>query len=125
MLGRVASLVVLLLVRPLLLIGVAGLLFLAAGILPHTPRRVREAFWCPWAGRFVTADFLVPEGATHPSEVKSCSAFPNPDRVTCKKLCRELAEVRWGPSRGVFPRWALTTGGLVTWRDVAESARGK
>lgn len=71
-------------------------------------------------GKVVTADFLVPEGAPHPSEVRSCTAFRNPEQVTCKKGCRELADVRWGLSRAVFPRWALIANGTVTWRSPAE-----
>jgi hypothetical protein len=114
-----AMIVVILLVGPLLLIGAVGLLFLATGILPGTPRRVRETFRCPWTRRVVTADFVVPDGAAHPSEVASCTAFPDPERITCKKPCREVADARWGLSRAVFPRWALTAGGLVTWRNPA------
>lgn len=125
MLERLASLVVLLLVGPLLLIGVVGLLFLSAAIIPSSLRRVRETFWCPWKRRVVTADFLVPERAAYPLGVASCTGFPDPKRITCQKACRELAEVRWGLSRGVFPRWALISGGVTTWRTAAESAREK
>ncbi|MBI4590223.1 MAG: hypothetical protein HY725_15425 [Candidatus Rokubacteria bacterium] len=116
----VGTMVVVLLVGPLLLIGATGLLLLAAAVFPSTPRRVRETFRCPVTKRVVTADFTVPEGAEHPAEVTSCTAFPNRARITCKKDCREFAEVRWGLSRAVFPRWALTAGGLVTWRNAAE-----
>ena len=117
------SMVVLLLVGPLLLLGAVAILILVAGIFPGNSRRVRESFRCPVTGRVVTADFLVAEGAAHPSEVASCTAFPNPERITCKKPCRDFAEAHWGLSRGVFPRWALTADGMVTWRSVAESAR--
>lgn len=116
----VAAFVVVLLVGPLLLIGAAALLLLATAIFPSSPRRIRETFHCPWTGRVVTADFLVPEGAPHPSDVVSCSAFSNPEQVMCTKPCRELAEVRWGLSRAVFPRWALIADGLVTWRSPTE-----
>ena len=116
----VSTMVVLLLVGPLLLIGVLGLLLLVASILPRAPRRIRETFQCPWSHRVVTAEFLVPEGAAHPSDVVSCSAFSNPEKVLCTKPCRELAEVRWGLSRAVFPRWALIADGLVTWRSPAK-----
>lgn len=120
MMELVGTMVVVLLVGPLLLIGATALLLLAAAVFPSTPRRVRETFQCPYTRRVVTADFVVPEGAAHPSEVTSCTAFPNPEQVTCKKPCREFAEVHWGLSRAVFPRWALTAGGLVTWRNAAE-----
>ena len=116
----VSTMVVVLLVGPLLLIGVAGFLVLAAALFPRSPRRIRETFRCPWSHRVVTADFLVPEGAAHPSDVASCSAFSNPEKVVCTKPCRELAEVRWGLSRAAFPRWALIADGLVTWRSTAK-----
>jgi len=121
----VATFVVLLLVGPLLLIAAVGILLVAAAMLPASPQRIRESFPCPWTGRIVVADFLVPEGAARPSDVVSCTAFPNPERVICTKPCLRLAEVRWGLSRGVFPRWALTAGGMVTWRTVSEPAGGK
>jgi hypothetical protein len=113
----VAMMVVILLVGPLLLIGVAAFLLLVTAILPSRPQRIRDTFRCPWTQRVVTADFLVPEGAAHPSDVASCTAFPNPEQITCKKPCREFAEVRWGLPRAVFPRWALIADGLVTWRS--------
>lgn len=109
--------IVLLLVGPPILIGIAALLLIPAAILPAGLRRVRETFRCPWTKRVVTADFLVPEGAAHPSDVAFCTAFPRPAEVTCKKGCRELAEARWGPSRGVFPRWALIADGVATHRE--------
>ncbi len=117
MLELVARTVVVLLIGPLLLIGVAGLLLVGAAIFSSSPRRVRETFRCPLTQRVVTVDFLVPEGAAQPSKVVSCTAFQIPEGVTCKSPCREFAEVSWGLSRGVFPRWALTAGGLVTWRS--------
>lgn len=109
--------VVLLLVGPPVVIVVGGILLLVAAVVPAGPRRLRERFFCPWSRQVVTADFLVPEGAAHPSEVLACSAFPDPERVRCQKACRALAEIRWGLSRGVFPRWALTADGVVTWRN--------
>lgn len=117
MLELVAGLVVFILIGPLVLIGVTGVLFLVAALFPSSPRRIRETFTCPVIRRVVTADFLVPEGAAHPAEVASCTAFSDPGKVACKKPCREFAEVTWGLTRGVFPRWALTSGGLVTWRN--------
>lgn len=115
-----ATLVLVLLVGPLLVIAALGLSLLAAAVLPGSPRRVRDSFECPVTGRVVTADFLVPDGTAHPSEVVSCTAFRNPEQVTCKKGCRDLADVRWGLSRAVFPRWALTANGTVTWRSPEE-----
>ncbi len=116
----VSTMVVVLLVGPLLLIAAMGLLLLSTAFFPSGPQRIRETFQCPWTGRVVTAEFLVPEGAAHPSDVASCSAFPNPERVMCTKPCRELAEIRWGLSRPVFPRWALIADRLVTWRSPTE-----
>ena len=113
MLDLLAGFVVLLMVAPPLLITAGGLLLFLAGISPRTPHRARTGFRCRWAGRLVTADFLVPAGAAHPSLVVSCTAFRNPERVTCKQPCRELADIRWDISRGLFPGWALTAGGVV------------
>lgn len=120
----IATAVLVLLVGPLLVIGVVGVLLVAAALLPSDARRIRETFRCPWTGRLVTADFLVPQGAAHPLEVTSCTAFPDPQRVRCTKPCREFAEVRWGLSRAVFPRWALIADGRVTWRSVADVRQG-
>jgi hypothetical protein len=125
MLEFMASFVVLLLLGPLVLMGLVASLVVFAALLPNSGRRVRETFFCPWTRKVVTADFLVPESAAHPSEVASCTAFLDPERVACKKFCREAADVQWGLSRGVFPRWALTAGGVVTWRGPGEPASGK
>jgi hypothetical protein len=118
--GLVGTVVLVLLVGPLLVIGAVGVLLVAAALFPGGARQVRETFRCPWTRRVVTADFLVPDEAAHPSDVVSCTAFRNPEQVTCKKGCRELADVRWGPSRAVFPRWAMTANGTVTWRSPEE-----
>ncbi len=116
----VGTMVVVLLVGPLLVIGAVGLSLLAAAIFGSGSRRVRETFRCPVTGRVVTADFVVREGAEHPAEVASCTAFPKRAKIACKKDCREFADVRWGLPRAVFPRWALTANGTVTWRTPAE-----
>lgn len=121
-LNLLATSVVVVLVGPLLLIGLVAVLLIVAGIFPSTPRRLTETFWCPWVRRVVTVEFLVPKEATHPSEVVSCTAFPDAERITCRRACREAADVRWGLSRGVFPRWALTAGGAVVWRPASSSA---
>ena len=70
-------------------------------------------------------DFLLPVGATRPSEVASCTAFKDPSRVTCPNGCREMVMASFGLSRGVFPRWALISDGLVTWRNAAGATPGK
>ena len=72
----------------------------------------------------VTTDFLVPVGATRPSDVASCTAFKDPTLVTCPKGCREVVMASFGVSRGVFPRWALISDGVVTWRGVEEPVFG-
>jgi hypothetical protein len=116
MVEYVAWMVVLLLVGPPLMLLAGGFLFAAAAMLPDTPRRLRESFWCPFKARLVTADFLVPIRAAQASEVVSCSAFPG-GHVRCKGACRSLTHVEWGASRGMFPRWALTADGPVSWRS--------
>jgi hypothetical protein len=122
MLEIVGGAVALLLVMgPVLALVGIGLLILA-GLLPDASRRLRQTFHCPWRGRDVTADFLVTEGAEHPTDLAACSAFAEPTRITCAKRCREIAEVRWQPTRALFPRWALTAGGTTVGRDVEPSA---
>lgn len=120
MVDLVAWMVVLLLVAPPLVVVAGALLLAGAAMLPDTPRRLRESFWCPFKARAVTADFLVPARATHASHVVSCSAFPG-GHVRCQGACRELTEVQWGASRGLFPRWALTADGPVAWRGLEAS----
>jgi hypothetical protein len=117
MLEIIGGAVALLLVGPpLLVIAAVGLLMLA-GMLPDGSRQLRKTFYCPWKKRLVTAHFVVPKGAGHPSELTRCSAFAVPTRITCGKPCRRIAYVRWGLSRTLFPRWALTAGGPTTWRE--------
>jgi hypothetical protein len=117
-----AWLVVVLLVGPPTLVVLGELVLLGAGLAPGRSRRLRERFECPWSHRVVTADFLVPEGAAHPTDVLACTAFRNSGEVRCRKACRALADVQWGLPRGVFPRWALTADGVVTWRTPTEAA---
>jgi hypothetical protein len=117
MLEALAWFVVLVLVGPPLVLAAGGALALVAALLPGSPRRIWQTFHCPWARRTVTAEFLAAEGARHPSEVAACSAFAVPTRVACQKHCRDVADLDWGLSRGLFPRWALTAGGPVVWPD--------
>jgi hypothetical protein len=120
MVDLVAWMVLFLLVAPPLALLAGALLFAAAAALPDTPRRLRESFWCPFKARIVTADFLVPARAAHAAEVAACSAFPG-GPVRCQGACRALTEVRWGASRALFPRWALTADGPVAWRSAGGS----
>jgi hypothetical protein len=119
-----AWMVVFLMVGPPVVMLAGGLLLAGAAMLPGTSRRVRERFWCPWKSRLVTVDFFVPPGAAHPSEVAACTAFRHPTRVLCQRACREVADVRWAVPPGMFPRWALTAGGPISWRSVAERPGG-
>jgi hypothetical protein len=125
MLEIIGGAVTLLLVAgPVLAIVGIGLLMLA-GLLPDASRRLRQTFYCPWRRQDVTADFLVTEGADHPTDLAACSAFAEPKRITCGKRCREIAEVRWEPTRAIFPSWALTAGGATVGRDAEASAGGR
>ncbi len=125
MLTLVGTLVVFLLIGPLVLIAIAGVLLLAAAFVGDGSQRTRATVRCPVTGNRVTADFLVPVGDTHPSEVISCSAYSPPRRVACKKACRDVTEVRWGARFGMFPRWALTANGPVTCDSAAGGAGGR
>jgi hypothetical protein len=113
--------VTVLLVAPPVVLTAAGALLVLAAVIPGA-RRLRETFLCPFARRAVTADFLVAEGAVHPHDLAACTAFAVPTRVTCAKRCCAMTDVRWGLSRVAFPRWSLTAGGPVGWRDGEEAA---
>jgi hypothetical protein len=121
MLDYVGMAVVALLVVPPVILTAGGALLALAALLPG-PRRMRETFRCPFRARTVTVDFLVTEGAPGPESVGACTAFADPTHVTCRQGCRALADVRWGLSRAVFPRWSLTAGGPVTWREAEAPA---
>jgi hypothetical protein len=123
MLEFLAGAVVVLLIGPPLVLAAGFVLLGLAAALPATPRRVRERFYCPWMRRTVNADFLVAEGARHPTDLLACTAFAEPTRVTCQKLCRQATTVKWGVPRGMFPRWALTAGGPTSWREVTPASR--
>jgi hypothetical protein len=126
MLDLLAAMVVLVLVGPLLIIGAVGLLgllLLVTSPFSENLRRTKETFRCPLTKRIVTAEFLLPEGAAYPREVMTCTAFRDPKRIVCNKGCLAFAQADWGPSRGIFPRWALTAGGVVTWREPDVSVR--
>jgi hypothetical protein len=123
MLELLAAAIVFILIGPPLLFGAGFVLLDVAAALPATPRRVRDRFYCPWTRRVVDADFLVADGARHPTDLLACTAFREPAHVTCQKLCRQMAVVQWGASRSLFPRWALTAGGLTGWRGGQASVR--
>ena len=107
-----ATVVLLLLVVPVLMVmGWVFLLFLA-GACGNSPQRLRKTFLCPWRRRVVTVDFVVPAGAEHPAAVTRCTAFHRPEQIGCDAACRELAVVRSTVSAGLFPRWSLIADGL-------------
>jgi hypothetical protein len=110
----VAVFVLLVVFGPLLVI-VPGLLILCGiGMFASgESRRARQTFECPVRHRPVTADFVVPVGAARPESVSSCSAFPDPTRVTCAQGCLQAAEVHWSAPVSLFGRWALVSDGIV------------
>lgn len=108
-----------LLVLGLLVVGVpvavyfgAFALLWALSLFPDSPVRSRTYFFCPFKKRSVTADFLTEAGRDHPSDVVSCSGFAQPQRVTCKKACLELAGTRT-VSTTLLPRFSLIAGGTA------------
>src|SRR5215470_15484265 len=108
-----AAAVVLVVFGPLLLIVPGVLVLSAIGLFTGgAPRLVTKEFRCPFKERHVRAAFLIGPGAAHPSRVAPCSAFRDPEHVTCAQRCLELADVRWTPPIGVFAR-ALTSAGLA------------
>lgn len=103
--------VVLVVFGPPVLLALTIVVLLALGLwLPDRPRLVRTTFWCPYARRTVTVEFLVPAAAGHPSVVRTCTAFRDPRGVVCPQRCRGLAEVQWLPPAGVCARWAVGPG---------------
>jgi hypothetical protein len=116
-----ASAVVLLLVAPLALL-VGGMLALA--ILPQffgaSPTVTRTSFDCPFSKRRVTAEFESRAEAGEPADVRSCSAFPDPRRIGCKKECLELAHTG-AVASPMMPRFSLIADG-VAYRGTAMTA---
>lgn len=113
-LDYLATSVVLLVFGPPLIIAVTVVTLCAVGLfLADGPRRVWKTFRCPIKERKVRVEFAVPAGATRPSGVASCSAFPDPTRVPCAKGCLEMAEVHWTPPVSVLARSGLSAGGAA------------
>ena len=106
----VASLAVLLLVSPLLmLLATFFILVPLAHLAPRPAMIARSTFDCPITKQRVNAEFLTTADADRPADVLACSAFPGGE-VLCKKGCVALAETRWAPSPAV-PRFALIADG--------------
>lgn len=102
-------------------VGAIGLLWVSS--LFEGPARSRTGFYCPFTKRRVTADFLTESGSDSPSDVLSCSAFPNPARVSCKKACLGLAATR-SVSAPLLPRYSLIAGGTAYRTSVADARGG-
>ncbi|MFN3477471.1 MAG: hypothetical protein ACK4Z6_07995 [Candidatus Methylomirabilales bacterium] len=53
---------------------------------------VGKAFWCPFKKIDVVAELIRTSvfGESRYVDVKSCSAFADPSRVTCRKRCLEI-----------------------------------
>ncbi|MBI2526090.1 MAG: hypothetical protein HYV93_08925 [Candidatus Rokubacteria bacterium] len=109
----VASLVVLVLLGPLVVM-VAGALLLTvfAQFLPASPSVARTSFDCPFSHRRVDAAFLSWPGAEYPADVVSCSAFLEPARIRCKKGCLALAHTA-SVGTPVVPRFSLVADGVA------------
>ena len=108
-----------LIVLGLLVVGVPVAVYFGAfallwvlSLFPDGPARLRTSFFCPFKKRSVTADFLTEAGSDHPSDIVSCSAFAQPEHVTCKKACLELAGTRT-VSMTLLPRFSLIAGGTA------------
>ncbi len=106
--------VVLVVFGPLLVAVPAVLVLWVVGVFSGDgPQLARRAFPCPIKRRRVTAEFVIPAGEARPRWVVSCSAFKDPRRITCTRICRDMTHVRWTGPAGVFARWALLSGGVV------------
>lgn len=120
-LGLVAILLFLLVAGPVA-IYLGAIVLLWASSLFAGPALLRAGFYCPFTKRRVTADFLTEPGSDRPSDVLSCSAFPKPHHVRCKKGCLTLATTR-SISAPLLPRYSLIAGGTA-YRDSAAEAHG-
>ncbi len=71
-----------------LLVGLAALLLLviAAVLLARTVRTLTLSYYCPWARRDVTAEFLTGDRG-EPIGVLSCTAFADQSSPTCGRMC--------------------------------------
>ncbi len=103
---------VLLLVPPAVLISMVLLLWLSHYFLPAGPTVARASFDCPFSKRRASVEYLIPTGSDWPSDVLSCSVFPMPEHIRCKKGCLSMAEVGRAPSP-MMPRYALLSGGVA------------
>lgn len=111
-LGLAPLLVFLLVAVPVAVYVGAILLLWSSNLFSAGPALSRRTFYCPFTKRRVTADFLTEPGSDRPSDVLSCSAFPKPYHVRCKKGCLALAGTR-SVSAPLLPRYSLIAGGTV------------
>lgn len=67
---------------------VVGLLAVIVALLPRALRTmaVTGRFYCPWVGRHVVVEYLA-NRSRRPLDVISCTAFADPNIVTCEKMC--------------------------------------
>ena len=108
-----AALVVLALLIPLsLLLGTVLVLGASGWLSAEGPIVSRATFDCPFSKRRANVEFLTPRGSDRPSDVRSCSVFPKPDPIRCKKGCLNMAVAGWAPSP-MMPRYALLADGVA------------
>ena len=91
--------------------GAVALLW-ASSLVSEGSARSRAGLFCPFKKGRVTADFLTEAGSDRPSDVLSCSAFAEADRVRCEKACLGLAETH-SVSTSLLPRYSLLAGGTA------------
>lgn len=99
--------------------GAIALLW-ASSMVSGSSALSRVGFYCPFRKQRVTAEFVTGAGEDRPSDVLSCSAFAEPDRVRCQKSCLGLAETH-GVSAALLPRYSLIAGGTA----YREAVRGR
>jgi hypothetical protein len=84
-----------------------------AHFVPPASTVSRTSFACPVSKRRVSVAFLGISGVGTPTDVLSCSVFPDGERVRCAKGCLGLAETRRMPSPMV-PPYALLADGVAS-----------
>ena len=111
LLAPTASLLVVILFVPVLVLLGAGILLVFGHLVPDGSTLSRVAFRCPFAKRQATVEFLSPSGSDKPTDVLSCSVFDKPYHVRCKKGCLTMAVTGRTPSP-LMPRFALLADGV-------------
>ena len=114
----VSAIGLMIVMSPLLMLLLTAFVLVPLALLaPRAVSVARTSFKCPVTRREVSAGFVTAPGADHPTDVVTCSMFPD-GRVKCAKGCLEHAHTEWEPSP-MTPRFALIADGTAVTRGKA------